>query len=120
MTAQAGPAPSGARTSTSAWSRIYGLGTVYAKTLRDSRLALLILSGLIGGMFLATGAAFGGTLGEPTGTQRRQLEIVRERFPAIHSALKAFVEGDLPVLERKAEAEGVPWTPGRVIPSLQR
>ena len=59
-------------------------------------------------------ANFGGTLGEPTGTQRRQLEIVRARYPAIHSALKAFVESDLVVLERKAEAEGAPWTPGRV------
>ncbi len=45
--------------STSTWSRIYGLGTVYAKTLRDSRLAILIVSGLLAGMFLATGAAFG-------------------------------------------------------------
>ena len=29
------------------WSRIYGLGTVYAKTLRDSRLAVIIVGGLL-------------------------------------------------------------------------
>ena len=42
------PSPS-ARTTTSPWSRIYGLGSVYAKTLRDSRLAFLIVAGLLGG-----------------------------------------------------------------------
>lgn len=60
--------------------------------------------------------ATGGSLGEPSGTQQRQLEIVKERFPPIQAALKAFVENDLVALERKAEAEGAPWTPGRVIP----
>ena len=59
-------------------------------------------------------AAFGGYLGAPTATQRRQLDVVKERFPAIHTALRAFVENDLPPLERKAEAEGAPWTPGRM------
>jgi ABC-2 type transport system permease protein len=44
-------------TTTSAWSRIYGLGTVYAKTLRDSRLAFIIAAGLLGGLALAMGAA---------------------------------------------------------------
>ncbi|HLO36561.1 MAG TPA: hypothetical protein VK194_10780, partial [Candidatus Deferrimicrobium sp.] len=66
MTAHAGPA----RT-TSVWSRVYGLGTVYAKTLRDSRLAVLIVCGLIGGMFLATGAAFG----EAYNTHEKRLEL---------------------------------------------
>jgi ABC-2 type transport system permease protein len=41
------------------WSRIYGLGTVYAKTLRDSRLALLIVGGLVAGTFLSSAVAFG-------------------------------------------------------------
>jgi ABC-2 type transport system permease protein len=39
-------------------SRIYGLGGVYAKTLRDSRLAIIILSGILGGIMLAGGAAY--------------------------------------------------------------
>ncbi|MEY4607869.1 MAG: hypothetical protein RL625_86 [Gemmatimonadota bacterium] len=57
-----------------------------------------------------------GSLGEPTGTQRRQLAIVKERFPAIQAALDAFIATDLRALETKAEAEGAPWTPGRAIP----
>ena len=60
-----------------------------------------------------TAASFGGYLGDATGTQRRQLEIVRERFPAIQAALMAFIDTDLAALERKAEAVGAPWTPGR-------
>ena len=39
MTAATAPAGAAGRTTTSAFSRIYGLGSVYAKTLRDSRLA---------------------------------------------------------------------------------
>jgi ABC-2 type transport system permease protein len=38
-------------------SRIYGLGSIYAKSIRDSRLALLIAAGLLGGLSLAMGAA---------------------------------------------------------------
>lgn len=67
---------------------------------------------------LNTAAGVGG-LTEPTGTQKRQLEIVRERFPAIHAALKAFVETDLPRLEQAAEAQGAPWTPGRALPPIR-
>jgi len=72
---------------------------------------------LLGRMNTAAGV---GGLTEPTGTQKRQLEIVRERFPAIHAALKAFVETDLPRLEQAAEAQGAPWTPGRALPPLPR
>jgi len=67
---------------------------------------------------LNTAAGVGG-LTEPTGTQKRQLEIVRERFPTIHAALKAFVETDLPRLEQSAEAQGAPWTPGRALPPIR-
>ena len=59
MTAHASPAPSPVRTSTSAFSRIYGLGTVYAKTLRDSRLAVMIVGGLMAAFLLSGAAAFG-------------------------------------------------------------
>lgn len=39
------------------WRRVYGLGSVYAKTLRDSRRAFLIVAILFGGlMFLLTAA----------------------------------------------------------------
>jgi ABC-2 type transport system permease protein len=41
----------------SIWSRLYGFGSVYAKTLRDSRLAFIIAAGLMGGIVLVVGAA---------------------------------------------------------------
>ena len=37
--------------------RIYGFGSVYGKTLRDSRLAFLVVAGLLGGVMLAVGSA---------------------------------------------------------------
>lgn len=58
-------------------------------------------------------ASFGSHLGAPTGTQRRQLEIVAAEFPGIQAALKAFIDTDLAALEAAAEREGAPWTPGR-------
>lgn len=86
MTAHAGPLPAGAgRSSTSTWSRVYGLGTVYAKTLRDSRLAVLILCGLIGGMFLATGAAFGGAYSTPE--SRRELATLVASLPPVMAGI---------------------------------
>ena len=39
------------------WSRVYGLGGIYAKTMRDSRLAFLIMAGLLGGVMFVVGAA---------------------------------------------------------------
>src|SRR3954468_22076168 len=59
MTAAAASAEGGARTTTSAFSRVYGLGSVFAKTLRDSRLAVIIVGGLIGIFLLSSGVAFG-------------------------------------------------------------
>lgn len=38
-------------------SRIYGLGSIYAKTVRDSRLAFIVVAGLLGGLSLFMGAA---------------------------------------------------------------
>jgi ABC-2 type transport system permease protein len=52
-------------------SRIYGLGGVYAKTLRDSRRAFLIAAGLLGGIMLAVGAAI--PLDYPTQAARDEM-----------------------------------------------
>jgi putative exporter of polyketide antibiotics len=59
MTATTAPAGGAVRTSTSAISRVYGLGSVFAKTLRDSRLAVIIVCGLIASFLLSSGIAFG-------------------------------------------------------------
>jgi ABC-2 type transport system permease protein len=37
-------------------ARLYGLGSIYGKTLRDSRRAFIIMTGLIAGLMLAAGA----------------------------------------------------------------
>ncbi len=58
MAVQAGSPPLGRGVATvSIWSRLYGFGSIYAKTMRDSRLAFLIVAGLLGGIMLAVGAA---------------------------------------------------------------
>jgi ABC-2 type transport system permease protein len=49
--------------------RIYGLGSVYAKTLRDSRRAFLIVAGLLGGMMLVAGAGVGNVYSTPQARQ---------------------------------------------------
>src|SRR4051794_20550898 len=61
------------RVAASPWSRIYGLGSIYAKTLRDSRLSFLIMAGLLGGVMFAVGAAIPSVFPSP---QARE-EVVR-------------------------------------------
>jgi ABC-2 type transport system permease protein len=46
-------------------SRLYGLGSVFGKTLRDSRLAALVVSALLGVMTLAGGITMSTTYGTP-------------------------------------------------------
>jgi ABC-2 type transport system permease protein len=55
--------------SVSPWSRIYGLGSVYAKTLRDSRLSLIIMIGLTGGLMFGVGAALAQDMATPAARQ---------------------------------------------------
>jgi ABC-2 type transport system permease protein len=55
--------------SVSPWSRIYGVGSVYAKTLRDSRLSLIIMVGLTGGLMLGVGAALAQDMANPASRQ---------------------------------------------------
>lgn len=45
--------------------RLYGLGSVYGKTIRDARLSVTIASGLLGGLSLAMGAAIGTVFPSP-------------------------------------------------------
>ena len=47
------------RQGVSLWSRVYGFGSVYAKTLRDSRLRFLVIAGILGGLMLVSGAGVG-------------------------------------------------------------
>jgi ABC-2 type transport system permease protein len=67
------------------FSRVYGLGSIYAKALRDSRLSLIILVGLTGGLMLVVGAAIGKDMSTPAS----RLDLVRlvESMPPILAGL---------------------------------
>ena len=54
-----------ARATVSLWSRLYGFGSIYAKTVRDSRLAFIIVAGMLGGMMLVAGAGVGAVYSTP-------------------------------------------------------
>lgn len=55
----------------------------------------------------------------PTATHLRGLEIAREEFAEIRGELERLIETDLPALEARLDEAGVPWTPGRGVPSLE-
>jgi hypothetical protein len=55
-----------------------------------------------------------GTQQAPTVTQRQQVEIVTREAPPLLARLRELVTRDLPAVEARAEAAGVPWTPGRI------
>ena len=57
------------RQGASLWHRVYGFGSVYAKTLRDSRLTFLVIAGLLGGLMLVTGAGVGSVYATPQSRQ---------------------------------------------------
>jgi photosystem II stability/assembly factor-like uncharacterized protein len=54
----------------------------------------------------------------PTATHRRSFEIAQAEFAEILPELKQLIEVDLPALEAEAEAEKVPWSPGRPLPEV--
>jgi hypothetical protein len=55
----------------------------------------------------------------PTATHRRAFEIAVQEFSALEGDLKQLLEVDLPALEMKMEEAGVPWTPGRPLPTVR-
>ena len=66
-------------------SRVYGFGSIYAKTIRDSRLSFIIIAGLLGGLMLVAGAAVGEALGS-TGA-RADLVTLANSMPPILQGL---------------------------------
>jgi ABC-2 type transport system permease protein len=60
--------------------RLYGFGSVYGKTIRDSRLSVTIASGLLGGLSLAMGAAIGTVF--PTPEARLEVNRLVGTMPA--------------------------------------
>jgi ABC-2 type transport system permease protein len=61
-------------------SRLYGFGSIYGKTIRDSRLALIVAGGLLGGLSLAMGAAISTVF--PTPASRLEINALIGGIPA--------------------------------------
>jgi ABC-2 type transport system permease protein len=85
MTTQAGTPPYGLIVSVSKWSRIYGFGSVYGKTIRDSRLAFIIAAGVLGGMMLAAASAVSSFF--PTPQSRLEVDKLIATIPSSMSGL---------------------------------
>jgi ABC-2 type transport system permease protein len=60
--------------------RIYGFGSIYGKTIRDSRLAFIIAAGLLGGMALVMGLAVSSVF--PTPAARVEVDKLIGSIPA--------------------------------------
>jgi ABC-2 type transport system permease protein len=60
--------------------RLYGFGSIYGKTIRDSRLAFIIAAGLFGSLPLALGAAIGTVF--PTPEARLEVDKLVGSLPA--------------------------------------
>jgi ABC-2 type transport system permease protein len=69
----------------STWSRVYGFGSIYGKTMRDSRLAFIIASGVLGGMMLVAAAAVGAIFTTPQ--SRLEVDKLIEAMPSSISGL---------------------------------
>jgi photosystem II stability/assembly factor-like uncharacterized protein len=54
----------------------------------------------------------------PTPTHRRSLEIAEQDLAKVREQLNGVLEQRLPAFEKRLEAAGAPWTPGRPVPPL--
>ncbi|MCG8375001.1 MAG: hypothetical protein MI702_00790 [Chlorobiales bacterium] len=61
-----------------------------------------------------------GTFYGPTKTHRASLEIALQQYEELVPKLRTLIEVDIVAFEEKMEAAGVPWTPGRKIPTLKK
>ncbi len=71
--------------------RLYGFGSIYGKTVRDSRLAFIIAAGLLGGMALVMGIAVSNIF--PTPAARLAVDALFGSIPA--SMMRLFGNVDL-------------------------
>lgn len=71
--------------------RLYGFGSIYGKTIRDSRLSFIVAAGLLGGMALVMGVAVASIF--PTPAARSELDNLFGGIPA--SLLRLFTNTDL-------------------------
>ena len=83
MTAEARPLPT--RLSIPLRRRLFGLGSIFGKTLRDSRRAILIVSGFLAVLILVSGAFVSSTWGTPE--TRAEGVALTTVLPAIFTGL---------------------------------
>ncbi len=62
-------------------SRLYGLGSVFGKTLRDARLGVLVIAALLGAVIVVGGATMASTYGTPE--TRLELATLSRSMPPI-------------------------------------
>jgi polyether ionophore transport system permease protein len=65
--------------------RLYGLGSIYGKTVRDTRLTFIIAAGVLVGMMLAAGAAMQDVF--PTAQSRLEVDALISSIPASMAGL---------------------------------
>jgi len=65
--------------------RLYGFGSIYGKTVRDSRLAFIVITGVLVGMMLAAGAAMKDVF--PTPESRSGVDTLIASIPASMAGL---------------------------------
>jgi ABC-2 type transport system permease protein len=70
--------------------KLYGFGSIYGKTIRDSRLAFIIAAGLLGGMALVMGVAVSKIF--PTPAARLEVDALFGSIPASMMSLFGNVE----------------------------
>lgn len=61
-----------------------------------------------------------GSLTGPTETHKRQYDIAGEEYAEVIGDLRTLIEEEVPALNDKLDAAGVPWTPGRKIPDWSK
>jgi ABC-2 type transport system permease protein len=61
--------------------RLYGFGSVFGKTIRDSRLGLFTIAALLGGIIVAGGATMAATYGTPE--TRQELAMLSATLPPV-------------------------------------
>jgi ABC-2 type transport system permease protein len=61
-------------------SRLYGFGSIYGKTIRDSRLAFIVVAGILAAMMIAAAAAMGDAF--PTPESRKEVDALISTVPS--------------------------------------
>jgi hypothetical protein len=85
MTVKAGTSPATALPPIPLLRRLYGFGSIYGKTIRDSRLSFIIAAGVLGGMMLAAASAVSSFF--PTPQSRLEVDTIVSSIPSSMSGL---------------------------------